>query len=90
MMDFLDDNYGLDTIEMGVTIGVAMEAGLLKFGDAEGAINLVKEVGLGTPLGRISEQGLPLRAGCSVSSGCRWSKGRRFRPMIPARSRASA
>ena len=27
MMDFLDDNFGLDTIEMGVTIGVAMEAG---------------------------------------------------------------
>jgi aldehyde:ferredoxin oxidoreductase len=35
-LDFLDDNYGLDTIEMGVAIGVAMEAGLLKFGDAEG------------------------------------------------------
>ncbi|HEY9074537.1 MAG TPA: aldehyde ferredoxin oxidoreductase N-terminal domain-containing protein, partial [Desulfobaccales bacterium] len=36
MMDFLDDNYGLDTIEMGAAVGVAMEAGLLKFGDAEG------------------------------------------------------
>ena len=42
---------------MGVTIGVAMEAGLLKFGDAEGAINLVKEVGSGTPLGRILGSG---------------------------------
>ncbi len=57
MLDFLDDNYGLDTIEMGVTIGVAMEAGLLKFGDAEGAIRLVKEVGQGTPLGRILGSG---------------------------------
>lgn len=56
-LDFLDDNYGLDTIEMGVTIGVAMEAGLLKFGDAEGAINLVNEVGKGTPLGRILGNG---------------------------------
>jgi len=37
-MDFLDDDTGLDTIEMGVTIGVAMEAGLLKFGDADAAI----------------------------------------------------
>jgi aldehyde:ferredoxin oxidoreductase len=53
MLDFLDDNYGLDTIEMGVAVGVAMEAGLLKFGDAEGAIRLVKEVGQGTYLGRI-------------------------------------
>jgi aldehyde:ferredoxin oxidoreductase len=53
MLDFLDDNYGLDTIEMGVAVGVAMEAGLLKFGDADGAIKLVKEVGQGTHLGRI-------------------------------------
>ncbi len=48
-LDYLDDDFGLDTIEMGVTIGVAMEAGLLKFGDADGAISLVKEVGKGTP-----------------------------------------
>jgi aldehyde:ferredoxin oxidoreductase len=57
MMDFLDDDIGLDTIEMGATIGVAMEAGILKFGDADGAINLVKEVGKGTPLGRIIGSG---------------------------------
>ena len=56
-LDYLDDDFGLDTIEMGVTIGVAMEAGLLKFGDADGAINLVKEVGQGTPLGRILGSG---------------------------------
>jgi aldehyde:ferredoxin oxidoreductase len=36
-MDFLDDGIGLDRIEMGATIGVAMEAGLAKFGDAKGA-----------------------------------------------------
>ncbi|GAB6183301.1 aldehyde ferredoxin oxidoreductase family protein [Thermodesulfovibrio hydrogeniphilus] len=57
MMDFLCDNYGVDTIEMGATIGVAMEAGLLKFGDADGAINLLHEVGKGTHLGRIIGNG---------------------------------
>jgi aldehyde:ferredoxin oxidoreductase len=57
MLDFLDDNYGLDTIEMGAAIGVAMEAGLLNFGDADGAINLIQEVGKGTPLGRIIGSG---------------------------------
>jgi aldehyde:ferredoxin oxidoreductase len=57
MLDFLDDNYGLDTIEMGATIAVAMDAGVLKFGDADGAINLMKEVGRGTPLGRIIGSG---------------------------------
>jgi aldehyde:ferredoxin oxidoreductase len=57
MLDFLDDNYGLDTIEMGATIGVAMEAGLAKFGDAEAAINMMKEVGKGSYLGRILGNG---------------------------------
>jgi aldehyde:ferredoxin oxidoreductase len=56
-MDRLDDDYGLDTIEMGATIGVAMEAGIAKFGDAEAAIDLVKQVGQGTHLGRILGNG---------------------------------
>lgn len=56
-LDFMDDNYGLDTIEMGVTLGVAMEAGLIKFGDAQGAIGLLEEVGKGSPLGRILGNG---------------------------------
>ena len=61
-LDFLDDNYGLDTIEMGATVGVAMEAGLLSFGNAEGAINLIKEVGKGTPLGRVLGNGAAVTA----------------------------
>jgi len=56
-IDFLDDDIGLDTIEMGATIAVAMEAGLAKFGDAQAAIELVQEVGKGTPLGRILGSG---------------------------------
>ena len=56
-MDRMDDDFGLDTIEMGATIAVAMEAGLAEFGDAQAAINLVKEVGEGTPLGRILGSG---------------------------------
>ncbi|PNU21282.1 aldehyde ferredoxin oxidoreductase [Geothermobacter hydrogeniphilus] len=51
-LDYMDDNFGLDTIEMGVTIGIAMQAGLAEFGDSEGAIRLLEEVGKGTPLGR--------------------------------------
>ncbi|HOI74530.1 MAG TPA: aldehyde ferredoxin oxidoreductase C-terminal domain-containing protein [Syntrophales bacterium] len=57
MLDRLDDDFGLDTIEMGATIGVAMEAGLARFGDAEAAIRLIREVGKGTPLGRILGNG---------------------------------
>jgi aldehyde:ferredoxin oxidoreductase len=61
-LDFLDDNYGLDTIEMGATIAVAMEAGLAKFGDGKGAIKLIEEVGKGTHLGRILGNGAAVTA----------------------------
>ena len=57
MLDRLDDDFGLDTIEMGAAIAVAMEAGIAEFGDGKAAINLVKEVGKGTPLGRILGNG---------------------------------
>jgi len=56
-MDRLYDDYGLDTIELGAAIGVAMEAGVKEFGDAQGAIDLIREVGKGTPLGRILGNG---------------------------------
>ncbi len=53
----LCNDYGLDTIETGATIAVAMEAGVIPFGDSKGAINLVHEIGKGTPLGRILGSG---------------------------------
>ncbi len=57
MLNELCNNYGLDTIETGVTIAVAMEGGVIPFGDSKGAINLVHEMGKGTPLGRILGSG---------------------------------
>jgi len=62
LMDRMDDDFGLDTIEMGATIAVAMEAGLCEFGDAKGAIKLLQEVGDGTPLGRILGSGAAITA----------------------------
>jgi aldehyde:ferredoxin oxidoreductase len=62
MMDYLDDNYGLDTIEMGATIGVAMEAGIIEFGDAKGAIKMIHDVGKGTDLGRVIGNGAAVTA----------------------------
>jgi aldehyde:ferredoxin oxidoreductase len=49
--------YGLDTIEAGTTLAVAMEAGVVPFGDSKGAIKLLHEMGKGTPLGRILGSG---------------------------------
>ncbi len=45
--------YGLDTIEAGDCVAVAMDSGVIEFGDVEGAIDLVEQMGQGTPLGRI-------------------------------------
>ncbi len=53
MLNHLCNEYGLDTIETGTTLAVAMEAGVIPFGDGKAAINLVHEMGKGTPLGRI-------------------------------------
>ncbi len=49
----LCNEYGLDTIEIGGTLAVAMEGGAASFGDGERAIELVHEIGGATPLGRI-------------------------------------
>jgi aldehyde:ferredoxin oxidoreductase len=56
-LDRLDDDIGLDTIEIGVAVGVAMEGGCIPFGDGAGAIRIVQEIGKGTPLGRIIGSG---------------------------------
>ena len=53
----LCNDYGVDTIEAGVTLGVAMEAGLAEFGDGKKAIELMHEIGKGTPLGHILGNG---------------------------------
>lgn len=70
-IDSLDDiarlnweinDLGLDTIEIGAALGVAADAGLMAFGDADGAMKLINEIRQGTPLGRIIGNG-PALAG---------------------------
>lgn len=56
-LDRMCDDIGLDTIEIGNAIGVAMEAGLLPWGDWEGTKRLLEEIRAGTPLGRIIGNG---------------------------------
>jgi aldehyde:ferredoxin oxidoreductase len=51
------NDLGVDTIEMGAALGVAVEAGLMEFGDGQRAMELLDEVRQGTPLGRILGQG---------------------------------
>ncbi|HFQ90457.1 MAG TPA: aldehyde ferredoxin oxidoreductase [Desulfobulbus sp.] len=52
--DHLMDDIGIDTIETSVAMGVAMEAGVLEFGDGEAICRILREeIAAGTPLGRI-------------------------------------
>ena len=53
----LCNGYGLDTIETGDSLAVAMAAGVIPFGDGKGAIKLVREIEKGTPMGRILGSG---------------------------------
>ena len=56
-IDLRCDDYGLDTIEMGSTLGVLAETDQFTFGDRNRAIALIEEIGQGTFLGRILGQG---------------------------------
>jgi len=52
--DSLMDDIGIDSIETAVMFGVAMEAGILPWGDSKGLLRILsEEIGKGTPLGRI-------------------------------------
>jgi len=50
-LKFMCDDLGLDGIEAGSALGVAAEAGKMKWGDAAGAENLLREIEKETPLG---------------------------------------
>jgi len=52
-VNYLCNDVGADTMELGSTLGVMMEGGLLSFGDAEAALDLVREIGQDTPMGRL-------------------------------------
>ena len=56
-LNYMCNDFGLDTIETGAALGVAIEAGLAQFGDFEGIVALLKQVGEGTVLGRLIGNG---------------------------------
>lgn len=56
-LDRLCDDMGIDTMEMGATLGVVMEAGLLPFGDFTMMKDAISAVAEGNALGKIFGQG---------------------------------
>jgi aldehyde:ferredoxin oxidoreductase len=57
MLDAICDDIGVDTIEMAGTLGVAMEGGLIPWGDGEAAIDLLNKIKTTEPLGKIIGNG---------------------------------
>ena len=56
--DYMCDDVGVDTIDVGGALALLMEAGVLKFGDAEGALKLMEEISAGSALGRVLGSGV--------------------------------
>ncbi|NOY99525.1 MAG: aldehyde ferredoxin oxidoreductase [Chloroflexi bacterium] len=56
-MNWEANDLGLDSIEVGAALGVAVQAGLMDWGDGERALKLIAEIRAGTPLGRILGNG---------------------------------
>jgi aldehyde:ferredoxin oxidoreductase len=57
-LNFMCNDFGLDTIETGAALGVAIEAGLAEFGNVESIIALLNQVSEGTILGRMLGNGV--------------------------------
>ncbi len=56
-MNWQVNDLGLDSIEIGGSLGVAAEAGLMRWGSEEDAMKLIDEIRKGTELGRILGDG---------------------------------
>ena len=57
-IDHLCDDAGIDTIEFGVTMGVAMDNGKVSWGDAEKVFEILGEIKKGTDLGKLYGNGV--------------------------------
>lgn len=56
-LNYMCNDYGLDTIETGAALAIAIEAGMAEFGDTEGILAMLQQVGDGTVLGKVIGNG---------------------------------
>ena len=61
-MDRKCDELGIDTMELGNTIGILNDVGLFTFGDAKKAESYLEEIEKATPMGRILGSGVVVTA----------------------------
>lgn len=56
-IDRFCDDFGVDTMEVGATLGVMMDAGKLEWGDIDGVFKYLKEMEKGSEFGRLMGEG---------------------------------
>jgi aldehyde:ferredoxin oxidoreductase len=56
-LNYLVNDLGVDSIEIGAALGVAAKAGLMEFGDGNRAMQLIDEIKMNSPLGRLLGSG---------------------------------
>jgi len=56
-LNWMVNDLGLDSIEIGASFGVAAKAGLMNYGDGERAMQLIEEIRQNSPLGRLLGSG---------------------------------
>lgn len=56
-LNWIVNDLGLDSIEIGAALGVAAKAGLLEFSDFDRAVQLIEEIKQNTPIGRLLGSG---------------------------------
>ena len=85
-IDRLCDDLGLDTMDVGAAMGVAMEAGLLRWGDGVAAFDMLSRLSSGDENARL------LASGCAVAgralgvSRIPGRQGAELRGLRPARA----
>lgn len=61
-LDRICDEKGMDTIEIGNTVAIAMDGGIIPWGDGKAAIELLQKVGTDDPMGLIMGNGVTFAA----------------------------
>jgi aldehyde:ferredoxin oxidoreductase len=70
-LNYIANDLGVDTIELGATLGVLMEAGVAEFGDVEWMGQALAEIRLGTERGNSGRRARPASARTTACSASR-------------------
>lgn len=84
------DDFGVDTIDVGVAAGVALEAGVVEWGDTQGILDMVAEIGKKSYLGRILGHGAEMTGRVFSRTRIPTTKGQAFAAYDPRATKGIA